>query len=84
MWVRRAQSSANSSSVIIELLEEFRVWEETPKVEETAFCSEADADAVWQVLFCLTKHDAEEDGEQGGGQDAPLLEAVGDGEAARQ
>ena len=47
-------------------------------------CSEMDVDAVWQVLFCLTEHDAEEDGEQFGGQDASLLDAVGDGEAARQ
>ena len=47
-------------------------------------CSEMDVNAVWQVLFCLTEHDAEEDGEQFGGQDASLLDAVGDGEAARQ
>ena len=45
--------------------------------------SETDVDAVWQVVFCLTKRDAEEDGEQFGGQNASLLEAVGDGEAAR-
>ena len=32
----------------------------------------------------LTEHDAEEDGEQYGGQDASLLDVVGDGEAARQ
>ena len=30
------------------------------------------------------EHDAEEDGEQFGGQDASLLDAVGDREAARQ
>ena len=42
---------------------------ETPKLEETAVCSETDVDDVWQVLFCLTEHDAEEDGEQYGGQD---------------
>ena len=42
---------------------------ETPKVEETAVCSETDVDDVWQVLFCLTEHDGEEDGEQYGGQD---------------
>ena len=30
------------------------------------------------------EHDAEEDGEQCGGQDAFLLDAVGDKEAARQ
>ena len=47
-------------------------------------CSEMDVNAVWQVLFCLTEHDAEEDGEQFGGQDASLIDAVGDGEAARQ
>ena len=35
-------------------------------------------------LFCLTEHDAEEDGEQCVGQNASLLDAVGDGEAARQ
>ena len=52
--------------------------------EETAACSETNVDTVWQVLFCLTEHDAEEDGEQCGGQDTSLLDAVGDGEAARQ
>ena len=60
----------------------FSACEETPKVEETAVCSETDADAVWQVLFCHTEHDAEEDGEQCGGQNASLLDTVGDGEAA--
>ena len=35
-------------------------------------------------LFCFTEHDVEEDGEQCGGQNAPLLGAVGDGEAVRQ
>ena len=67
-----------------EFLYGFCACEETPKVEETAVCSETDAEAVWQVLFCLTGHDAEEDGEQCGGQDASLLDAVGDGEAVRQ
>ena len=51
---------------------------ETPKVEETAVCSETDVDAIWQVLFCLTEHDAEEDGEHCWGQNASLLDAVGD------
>ena len=49
-----------------EFLDGFRACEETPKVEETAICSETDVDAVWQVVFCLTEHDAE-DGEQCGG-----------------
>ena len=66
-----------------EFLDGFRAFEETPKVEETAVRSETDVDAVWQVLFCLTEHDAEEAGEQCGGQNASLLDAVGDGEAAR-
>ena len=55
-----------------------------PKVEEIAVCSETDEDAIWQVFFCLMEHDAEEDGEQCGGKDAPLLDAVEDGEAARK
>ena len=42
-----------------------------------------DVDAFWQVLFYLAEHDAEEDGEQCGGQNASLLNAVGYGEAAR-
>ena len=63
-----------------EFLEGFRACEKTPKVEETAVCSETDVDAIWQVLRCLMEHDDEEDGEQGGGQDAPLLDAIGDGE----
>ena len=62
-----------------EFLDGFRACEETPKVEETAVCSETDVDAVWQVLFCLTEHDAEEDGEQHGGQNASVLDAVGEG-----
>ena len=53
-------------------------------VGEIAVCSETDVNAVWQVLFYLTEHDAEEDGEQCEGQNASLLDAVGDGEAARQ
>ena len=65
-------------------LDSFRVCEETPKVEKTAVCLETDVDAVWQVLFCLTEHDAEEHGEQCGGKNASLLHAVGDVEAARQ
>ena len=36
------------------------------------------------VSSCLTEHDVEEDGEQCWGWDTPLLDAVGDGEAARQ
>ena len=62
-----------------EFLGSFRTCKETTKVEETAVCSETNVDAVWQVLFCLMEHDAEEDREQCGGQDT-----IGDGEAARQ
>ena len=50
-------------------------------VEETAICLEMDVDAIWQVIFCLTEHGAEEDGEQCGGQNASLLDAVGDGKS---
>ena len=67
-----------------ETLDGFRACEETPKVKETVVCSETDVDAVLQVLHCLTVHDAEEDGEQCGGQDASLPDAVENGEAARQ
>ena len=65
-----------------EFLDGFRVCEETLEVEETSICSETDVDAIWQVQFCLTNHDAKEYGEQCGGQDASLLDIVGDGEAA--
>ena len=65
-----------------EFLNGFHACKEMPKVEETAVCLETDVDAVWQVLFCLKQHDAEEDGEQCPGKDTPLLDAVGDGEAA--
>ena len=67
-----------------EFLDGFYACEETPKVEENAVCSEMDAKAVLQVLFCLAEHDAEEDGEQCGGQDASLLDDSGDREAARK
>ena len=67
-----------------EFLYGFRTCEETPKVEHAAVCSETDLDAVWQAILCVTEHEAEEDGEQCGGQNASLLDAVGDGEVARQ
>ena len=56
--------------------------EEILKIEETTVCSETDVDTVWQVLFCLSEHDFEEDREQCWGQDASLLDAGGDEEAA--
>ena len=62
----------------------FYACKETPKVEETAVCSETDIDAIWLVLFCLTEHDAEEEGEQSGGRNASLLDAFGEEEVARQ
>ena len=65
-----------------EFLDGFRACEEMLKVEETAVCSETDVDAIWQVLFCLMEHDAEEDEKQSGGQNASLLDAIGDGNAA--
>ena len=49
--------------LIDEFLDDFCACEETPKVEHAAVCSDMDVDAFWQVLFCLTGHDAEEDGE---------------------
>ena len=79
MWARRAQLSANSSSVV---LSGFRACEETAKVEMTAVSLKIDVDAVRQALFCLMKQDAEEDEEHCGGQDTPLLDAVGNSEAA--
>ena len=36
----------------------FSVCEETPKVEETAVCSEIGVDVIWQIHFCLMEHDA--------------------------
>ena len=59
-----------------------------PKVGENAVCLETHMDAIRQVLFCLTEYDseedgdAEEDGEQCGGQDRSLLDTVGNGKAA--
>ena len=79
----QADSELCKEQLSDEFLDGFRACEETPKVGETAVCSETDVDAVWQVVFCLTEHDAEENGEQCGGQNASLLDAVGDVEAAR-
>ena len=59
-----------------ELLDGFCACEETPKVEETAVCSEMDVDAILQVLFSLMEHDAEEDREQCWGQNASLLGVI--------
>ena len=66
-----------------EFLNGFHTCEEMSKVEETAVCSETDVDAVWQVLFCVMEHNAEEDGEQCVGQNASLLDTTGDGEVVR-
>ena len=71
VWVRRMQ-----------FLDGFCACKETLKVEETAVCLETAVDAVSLVVFCLTEHDAEEDGEQCWDQNASLLDTVGDGEAA--
>ena len=59
-----------------EFLDGFRACEETPIAEEAAVCSETNVDAVWQVLFCLTEYDAEEDEEQCKGQDASVHDVV--------
>ena len=63
-----------------ESLDGFRTCEETPKVEETTVCSEMDVDAVWQVQFCLTEHDAEDDGEQYGVRTHPCFTPLEMGE----
>ena len=55
-----------------EFLDGFCKPEETPKVEETAVCSQTDVDAIWQVLFCLMEHDAEEEGNVGARTDPCL------------
>ena len=59
-----------------EFLNVFLACEETQKVEEPAVCSETDVNAIWQVVFCLTEHDAEEGGEHCRGQNASMLDAV--------
>ena len=42
-----------------EFLNGFCVCDETPKVEQTFVCSETNVDrAIWQLLFCLTEHNA--------------------------
>ena len=61
----------NKQQLSDEFFDGFHACEETPKVEKTAVCSERDVDAVWQVVFCLTEHDAEEDGEQWGPERIP-------------
>ena len=47
-------------------------------VERTTVCWATNVGAVWQVLFCFKEHEAEADGEQGRGLDAPLLDATED------
>ena len=83
MWVRMAQSSVKKQ-ISDEFLNGFYMCEEMLKVEQAAVCLEADAEAICQVLFCLTEHDAEEDAEHGGGQHAPLLHTTETAEAAQQ
>ena len=78
VWARRVQSSANSSSVMSSSMVFVRARRR--RRLNTAVCSEIHVAVVWQVLFCLTEHEAEEDGEQDGGQNATPLGAFGDGE----
>ena len=66
----------NKQQLSDEFLNGFHACKETPKVEETAVCLEMDVAATLQVLFCLTEHDAEEDGEQRGGQNVSLLDVI--------
>ena len=46
-----------------EFLNGFRACVKTPKVEQPVVSSETGVVAVSQILFCLTEHDNEEDGE---------------------
>ena len=63
----------------------FRACKETLEVEETAVCSDTDVDAVWQSSFALRSIMLKkmENDVGGGGQEASLLDTVGDGEAAQ-
>ena len=83
VWARRAQSSANSSSVMSSSVV-FARERRRRKLKKLPSVRKHYVDAVWQVLFCLMERDAKENGEQCGGQETFLLDAVGDGEAARQ
>ena len=82
LHVGKKGSAVSKQQLDDEFLDSFCACKETPKAEHTAICSKTDADAIWQVFFCLTEQDAADDGEQGWGQDAPLLDASGDGAAA--
>ena len=53
MWVRKTVISKQQLSD--EFLDGFHVFREMPKIKETAVCSEADVDAVWQVLFFASR-----------------------------
>ena len=72
MWGEK-DAVASKQQLSDEFLYGFLACEKTPKVEHTAVCSETDVDAIWQVLICLMKHDAEEDGEQCGSQNTLVL-----------
>ena len=64
LFVGEKSAAVSKQQLSDEFLDGFRACEEAPKVEETAVCSKTDVDVVWQDLFCLMEHDAEEDGEQ--------------------
>ena len=74
VWARRARSLANSSSEMSSSIVFVRAWRRR-RLKRL----KTDVDAIWQVLFCLTEHAAEEDEEKCGGRDARLLDATGDG-----
>ena len=50
LWGRRG-GVVSKQQLDDEFLYGFRACGETPKVEQSAVCSETDVDAVWQVLF---------------------------------
>ena len=77
LFVGEKSAAVSKQQLSDEFLDGFLACEEAPKVEETAVCSKTDVDVVWQDLFCLMEHDAEEDGEQSVGQNGSLLDTVG-------
>ena len=69
-----------------EFLDGFHVFREMPKIKETAVCSEADVDAVWQVLFFASRSmmlKKMENNVEARMQSCLTLTPFGDGEAAQ-
>ena len=53
-----------------------RACQQTPEVEDAPVYLEADVDAIFDIVLCLSDHHAEENGEQSRREDTSFLKPI--------